>query len=342
MFTSAGASTPMLMVGVVAWTVLSLVASGVLIVRLERLGGALGLTEAALGLVAALAADAPEITSAVTALSRGQHEIGVGVVLGSNVFNLAALLGLSAVVAGRVLFDRRVVIVDGLVGGWLALSCLGVIGEPVGPGWGLLVGSLVFVPYVAVSAMREPERLRIPMPHRVRALLVSGVGQTERDLSRAELDIAKLGASPTGWSRDAFHAGIAIVVVVFASVQLEGTMSDLGSRWRLSPAFVGSVVLAAITSLPNAVAAVYLARRGRGAATLSEAMNSNNINALVGFLLPASLIGLGSPSPLSVTVATWYVGLTAAILALAFWLRGIPRAVGFLIIIAYAVFVTRF
>jgi hypothetical protein len=35
-------------------------------------------------------------------------------------------------------------------------------------------------------------------------------------------------------------------------------------------------------SLPNAVAAVYLASRGRGAATLSEAFNGNAINILVG------------------------------------------------------------
>ena len=60
----------------------------------------LGLSEALLGLVAALAADTPEVTSAVTALAHGQHDVGTGVVLGSNVFNLAALIGLGAVVPG--------------------------------------------------------------------------------------------------------------------------------------------------------------------------------------------------------------------------------------------------
>jgi len=82
---------------------LSLGASAVLVVRLERLGARLGLSEALLGLVAALAADTPEVTSAVTALAHGQHDIGTGVVLGSNVFNLAALIGLGAVVAGGML-----------------------------------------------------------------------------------------------------------------------------------------------------------------------------------------------------------------------------------------------
>ena len=69
--------------------------SWLLVSRLERIGERLGLSEAILGLVAALAADAPEVTSAVTALTHQRQRIGAGVVLGSNVFNLAALLGLA-------------------------------------------------------------------------------------------------------------------------------------------------------------------------------------------------------------------------------------------------------
>jgi Ca2+/Na+ antiporter len=96
-------------------------------------------------------------------------------------------------------------------------------------------------------------------------------------------------------------------------------------------------VLAAVTSLPNAVAAVYLARRGRAAATLSEALNSNTLNVLAGLLLPAALIAgpdLGAALP----VALWYGALTAATLALALAGRGITRRSGFLIIAAYAAF----
>ena len=100
----------------VAGVAVSLGASWLLVVRLERIGERAGLSEAWLGLVAALAADAPEITSAVTALARGQASVGAGVVVGSNVFNLAALLGLSAVVAGRIAFHRRVVLLAGSPG----------------------------------------------------------------------------------------------------------------------------------------------------------------------------------------------------------------------------------
>ena len=95
-------SSPWTAAVLVAAAALSLGASAVLVVRLERLGARLGLSEALLGLVAALAADTPEVTSAVTALAHGQHDVGTGVVLGSNAFNLAALIGLGAVVAGGI------------------------------------------------------------------------------------------------------------------------------------------------------------------------------------------------------------------------------------------------
>src|SRR5690348_3023338 len=79
-----------------------LAASALFAQRLDHIGLRLGLPETLLGLLTALAADAPEITSAVVALVQHQHSVAVGVVVGSNAFNIAAMLGLSAVVTGRV------------------------------------------------------------------------------------------------------------------------------------------------------------------------------------------------------------------------------------------------
>ena len=74
----------------------------------------------------------------------------------------------------------------------------------------------------------------------------------------------------------------------------------------------GGIVLAAVTSMPNAVAAVFLARRGRAAATLSEAFNRNTLNGLAGLLIPAVIIaspGLGG----ALRIAVWYGVLTIAL-----------------------------
>jgi len=99
----------------------------------------------------------------------------------------------------------------------------------------------------------------------------------------------------------------------------------------------GAIVLAAVTSMPNAVAAVFLARRGRASATLSEAFNSNTLNVLAGLLIPAVIITSPSLGG-ALRIAIWYGVLTAATIALALAGRGINRRSGALIIAAYLVF----
>ena len=62
---------------------------------------------------------------------------------------------------------------------------------------------------------------------------------------------------------------------------------------HLSGAVLGSVVLAALTSLPNLWLALHFARTNRGTALMSAAMNSNTINLLGGLVIPALFIGTG-------------------------------------------------
>jgi cation:H+ antiporter len=313
-----------------AAAVLSLGASAVLVVRLERLCARLGLPEALLGLVAALAADTPEVTSAVTALARGQHEIGTGVILGSNVFNLAALIGLGAVVAGGITLHRRVVIFEGVVALWIAALAIAAVTGLITPAAALVLALAVLAPYVYVSAVPLSGRSALPLPPRLRSWLAGAVAEEEQGLAGA-LHAGK------GGPRDAAVAVLALAVVVAASAAMEGTASALGTRWAVPGVITGAIVLAAVTSLPNAVAAVFLARRGRAAATLSEAFNSNTLNVLAGLLIPAVIIaspGLGG----ALRTAVWYGVLTTATIALALAGRGINRRSGTLIIAAYLVF----
>ncbi|MEP7024695.1 MAG: hypothetical protein ABJB47_13035 [Actinomycetota bacterium] len=83
---------------------------------------------------------------------------------------------------------------------------------------------------------------------------------------------------------------------------------------------------------------MYLATRGRGAAVLSTALNSNALNVIAGLLIPAAITGLGSPSPQTTLVTCGYAGLTAAVLVAAYAGRGLRRPAGSAVIVAYAVF----
>jgi cation:H+ antiporter len=303
--------------------IVSLVASWVLVSRIERMGGRLRVTDAMLGLLAALAADAPEITSAISALAGHQQEVGAGVVLGSNVFNLAALLGLGAVAAGWVALHRRVVVLTGVVSLWVAGICvitvLGWMPAPVA----LVLVMAALGPYVWLAASRHRTRLG--------RWLSSAMHEEELELSPA------LVPSTGRW--DLPTALLALVTVVIASIVMERAATSLGHHFSISPIVVGAVVLAAVTSLPNAVAAIYLARRGRGTAMLSTALNSNALNIAVGLLLPASLIGLGTTTSREVFVALWFLGLTAVVLTLAYRDHGLRRHSGLVVLVAYALFV---
>ena len=143
------------MAAFIVGAVVSLVTSWVLVSRLERVGERFGLSEALLGVVAALAADTPEITASVTALVHHQATVGTGVVLGSNVFNLAALLGLGAVVADRIHLHRKVVIFSGSAAMLVGAACLFSVGSRQSAGAGLAVVLAVLVPYIALLGARS-------------------------------------------------------------------------------------------------------------------------------------------------------------------------------------------
>lgn len=309
----------------------SLGSSWVLVSRLERVGARLGLSEALLGVLAALAADAPEITAAVTALAGHHGRIGAGVVIGSNVFNLAALLGLAAIVAGRIALHRRVIVMEGVVALWVAGVCLVVVIGLVPPTAGLVVVLCVLVPYLALLGARRDRLRRLRLPQAWVSWLMSAIVEEELELSAA--------IHPRrGRARDAILTAIAVLIVVGASVAMEQAASELGAHHAIPDIVIGGLILAGVTSLPNAVAAVYLARRGRGAATLSTAMNSNALNVAAGLLLPGAIVGLGASSAPATLVAAWYVGLTAFALGCAYTGGGLGRGQGALIICAYLAF----
>lgn len=316
----------------VAGAIVSLATSWVLVTRLERVGERLGLSEALLGVVAALAADTPEITSAISAISQHQRAVGAGVVIGSNVFNLAALLGLGALISGFIAFHRRVVVLGGFVALWVAAWCV-VASTGLLPALVCLVfAAAILVAYFVILGLRRSDFSLLPLPTALTSWLSLAVDEEEGDL---EVAIRPARGRPI----DAYLAIAALMVVVVASVAMERGASRLGHHFRVADAVVGGIILAAVTSLPNVVAAVHLARKGRGAAALSTTLASNNLNVVVGLLIPGALIGLAAPSFTGNLTATSYLVLTSLVLIVAFAYRGLSRRSGWVIISGYLAFV---
>jgi len=315
-----------------AGTAVALSTSWLLVSRIERLAARLHATEALLGLVAALAADTPEVTASISALSGHRQAVSAGVVIGSNVFNLATLLGLSAVVAGRIGLHRRVVLLNGAIGTWVAAVSLLVVVGAFPPAAGLALVLAAVGPYALIAALPARRRRGIPVGGRGRAWIEAAVAEEEGELRTAI-------EPPPGRLADGLVAAGALVAVVSASVVMERAAAALGRAHDVPDLVVGAVVLAAVTSLPNAVAAVYLANRGRGAAMVSTAFNSNAINVAVGLLLPASIAGLGSPSRPETVMTAWYVAMTVLVATAAYRRAGLDRRQGSVVLGVYAAFV---
>jgi cation:H+ antiporter len=214
----------------------------------------------------------------------------------------------------------------------VALSCVATVTGLISVVAGLVLAGAVFAVYVAVLGMRRQSVHRLPISQRWRTWILFAVEEEELELAEA---IRPLRGRPV----DFLATVMALVIVVIASVTMERSAVTLGHHFHVADAVIGAIVLAGVTSLPNAVAAVHLASKGRGAAALSTALNSNSLNVVVGLLIPGVFVGLARSSlPGSVTT-WWYVGLTMVTLVCAFSTGGLRRWQGGLIITGYVAFV---
>ena len=307
-----------------------LAAAAVFASRLDHIGLRLGLPEALLGLLTALAADAPEISSAISALVQHEHAVAVGVVVGSNAFNIAAMLGLSAVVTAHVRARHETLELEAFVGLWLLAVTLAIVAGGIGGIAGGVLIAAVTVPYVGLLAAGP----RITRRLRLGAVESRFVG---RSFGEPHVPAPGLDSRTEALGLLFILAG-ALAVIVAGSVAAVRAATDLAHDWSVPKAIVGVIVLAILTSLPNAWTGVRFGLQGRGSALMSETLNSNSINIVAGLALPAALGTFGAFSHLDVFDVAWLLGMTAAALVLFGRRGGARRSAGVFLIVLYAAF----
>ena len=312
----------------------ALLSSEFLVRGLGRLGAKVGLAAGLLGLLTALGADAPEISSAVTALLSGAKDVGLGVILGSNLFNLAALLGLSSVVAGALRFPRVLVLLDGGIALYATVIVVIMFVTGLAPLVGLLLLAVVFVAYVLLLAAQPHVVARLPgSPHR-RHRLQAVARLVHQDLAQAEPLLDRESSwAPVWW------VGPSVIGIVAGSYGMVNAALVLGTDWHIPHAVLGNLALAALTSLPNAYAASRLALLNNGTAVLSLSFNSNTLNLIAGVGIPAVLIGGVVSEPGAQAAIIWLLAMTLLAIGLGWWQRGLTRLSGLLLILVYVGFV---
>jgi cation:H+ antiporter len=315
----------------VASVALMLLASAQFAQRLDHIGLRLGLPETLLGLLTALAANAPNVSSAIAAIIQHQQTLAVGVIVGSNAFNIAAMIGLSAIVAARVRARHEALELEAFVGLWLIAVTLAVVAGWLGAAAGIALVALIAVPYVTLLAAGPRLADRLPVGVAESRFLRRSFGERHRPVqpldSRREV------------GRLVLVLAAAICLIVAGSVGAVRAATDLAHAWSIPEALVGVTVLAILTSLPNAWTGVRFGLQHRGSALMSETLNSNSFNVVVGIALPAALGSLGAFSGLDVFGVAWLFAMTAVAVVLFGKRSGAGRPAGALLIVLYAVFV---
>lgn len=309
-------STPIALLLFVTSLAATLAAAGLFARRLDRLGVRLGIPEAVLGLLTALAADAPELSSGLTAMVRGERGVGVGVLLGSNVFNIAAMVGVSALLAGRVRLDRPALVVEGAFALFVTAVTAGVLFGQMAPWVALALLVTGTAPYLVLLSRGTFHGS--PSPREPRPDDSMRVGQV------AGLFVRELPA---------------VGVIVIGSVGMVYTAVLLAGRYGVPRPLVGLLILATMTSLPNASTAIRLGLAGRGEALVSETLNSNSINLGIGILVPAVFVTTArAPAGFGLDFV-WMVAVTLAMLVLVGRRGGAGRLAGAAIVASYVAYV---
>ncbi len=217
-----------------------------------------GMSSLSIGLtIVAFATSAPELAVSVSAALDGAPEISIGNVVGSNIANIALILGLAAVIS-PMLVEHKVLRID----------------TPI-----MLVAVIIMCVFMLDELVDSKEGMILV------ACLVAYIGYTLRNAKGRkepyEEDVEVTGASmakPVVVDLLMLIAGLAMLVgggnVMVTSVVTIVEILDI------SQAVIGLTVVAVGTSLPELATTLVAARKGYGDMAIGNIVGSNIFNIL--------------------------------------------------------------
>jgi cation:H+ antiporter len=264
----------------------------------SRLATALGLSPLVVGLtVVAIGTSAPELGVTIAAATRGEADLAVGNVVGSNIMNVLLILGISAMVAPLVV-RRRVIRLDMPI--LVAVTALvtflavdGAIGRWTGAA--LVTGAVLYTALVVRHARRLGPTGDAPRPGHDR-----GGEEAPRGHHRVGRDLALT------------VAGLGLLVL--GAHWLVESARDMAELLGISQLAIGLTVVAIGTSLPELATSVVASLRGERDIAVGNVIGSNLFNLLLvlgmaaaishdGVSIAASAARFDFPIMLAVTVA---------------------------------------
>jgi cation:H+ antiporter len=264
-----------------------LVAGGEVLVRgAARLAAGLGITPLVIGLtVVAFGTSSPELAVSLRAAFAGQTDLAVGNVVGSNIFNILFILGISGIIVPLVVSEQLVRIdIPIMVGISVLVVLLSLDGVISRLEAGLLV--LALLAYIGMQV-----RISRRMPPNV-------------------------DAQPVAMGHPAANVLLIVVglgLLTLGSNWLVRAASQIAAAFGVTPLVIGLTIVAAGTSMPEVVTSIVAGLRGQRDIAIGNVIGSNifNLLAVLGFTgvfapaglnVPPSAISMDLPVMLAVAV----------------------------------------
>ena len=207
--------------------------------------------------IVAFGTSAPELSVSLLAALGGNPDIALGNVVGSNIFNIAVILGIAALIQpiqihlGVIRRDIPVMIATSAIAFGLILYG----GLPRLAGIGLILGLVVYV----VGAFRSGKE---------------SSGGTDADAVEAPPLLSK------SWMIDTTVLLVGLGVLILGSRLFVEGATALAKSWGVSDAVIGLTVVAAGTSLPELATSVVAAVRRHADIAIGNVVGSNIFNIL--------------------------------------------------------------
>lgn len=288
------------------------------------LSARLGMPQFVIGLtVVGFGTSMPELCASVMAAIRGSVDLSVGNVVGSNIANLALILGLTALLRPMAIALAAVRVELGwmIAASILPLATLAT-GGTLGRVWGIAALAMLVV-YTArgiAAGRREPRGPEAEMEAGIAAL----VQTPRRDGVWREIAMTLVGLA-------ALIAGSAMLVEGAVRIARGAGMSEL---------VIGLTIVAVGTSLPELATSVTAALRGKPELALGNVLGSNVFNVfgilgIAALVRPQRLEG----AALSIDVPVM-IALSVATAAACVSGRRLARWEGAVLLLAYGGYIT--
>lgn len=272
----------------------------------------LGITPLAVGLtVVAFGTSSPELVVSVSTALEGRGDLAVGNVVGSNIFNVALILGVAALVRPAAVHSQTVRIDVPIVIGSSVLMWAFLADGRLGPldGAVLLAGAGAYTAFTLWQARREAPEVQ------------------------AEGEAAVTAAPGPVWRDALFVAGGLALLVGGARMLVAGAVS-IAEAAGLSEAVIGLTILAAGTSLPELATSTVAAVRGQSDIAIGNVVGSNIFNVL-GILGVSALVSPLAPGGVGPVDLGVMLVLALALLPLLRTGFRLDRAEGALLLLTY-------